>query len=51
MNAFDKHRKGIAAWCEECDAVFDSKWTIDIHKVEQGHKNIRITEFLITARV
>jgi hypothetical protein len=50
MNAFDKHHKRITAWCEECDAVFDSKWMADAHRAESGHDNIRITEFLITAR-
>jgi hypothetical protein len=50
MNAFDKHHKRITAWCEECDAVFDSKWMADAHKAESGHHNIRITEFLITTR-
>ncbi len=49
MNAFDKHRKSVTAWCEDCDSVFDSKWAADSHQEEKGH-NVRITEFLITGR-
>jgi hypothetical protein len=50
MNAFDKNRKGITAWCEDCDSVFDSKLMADMHKEKSGHHNIRITEFLIIGR-
>jgi hypothetical protein len=49
MNAFDKHRKSVTAWCEDCEDVFDSKWMADLHKEEKGH-NVRITEFLIIGR-
>jgi hypothetical protein len=49
MNAFDKHRKSVTAWCEDCDSVFDTKWDADLHQGEKSHK-VKIMEFWITSR-
>lgn len=44
MNARDKSRIGLTAWCEECDKVFDNKWDIDLHRGDKKHK-IKVIEF------
>ena len=49
MNAFDKHRKNLTAWCEDCNEVFDVLWTANLHRDQMGHK-IKVTEFWITGR-
>jgi hypothetical protein len=49
MNAFDKHRKSLTAWCEDCDGVFDTRWHANKHEEEKNHK-VKITEFWITGR-
>ncbi|HEX6562097.1 MAG TPA: hypothetical protein VFA15_00615 [Nitrososphaera sp.] len=49
MNAFDKHAKRLAAWCEDCDGVFDTKLEADMHRDQQGHA-VRTTEFWVTGR-
>lgn len=49
MNAFDKHRKGVTAWCEDCECVFDTRWDADAHRDEKGH-NVNVTEFWVTGR-
>lgn len=49
MNAFDKHRKSVTAWCEDCDSVFDTKWDADLHQEEKSHK-VKVMEFWITSR-
>lgn len=49
MNAFDKSSRGITAWCENCDQVFDNRWEAEAHQSEKGHR-IKITEFWITGR-
>jgi hypothetical protein len=49
MNAFDKHRKSVTAWCEDCDGVFDTKWDADLHQGEKSHR-VKIMEFWITSR-
>jgi hypothetical protein len=49
MNAFDKHKKGFTAWCEDCNEVFDMPWSANMHRDQKGHR-IKITEFWITGR-
>ena len=49
MNAFDKHRKNLTAWCEDCSEVFDVLWTANMHRDQKGHK-IKVTEFWTTGR-
>jgi hypothetical protein len=49
MNAFDKHRKTVTAWCENCNGVFDTKLDAEMHQSQKGHV-VRITEFWITGR-
>jgi len=49
MNAFDRHRKGFTAWCEDCSEVFDVAWVANMHRDQKRHK-IRVTEFWITGR-
>ena len=49
MNAFDKHRKSVTAWCEDCNYVFDTRWHANEHQEEKGHR-VKITEFWITGR-
>ncbi len=49
MNAFDKSRFSITAWCENCDRVFDSKWEVEAHKQETGH-SVHVTEFIVTGK-
>jgi hypothetical protein len=49
MNAFDKHRKSVTAWCEDCDCVFDTKWHANEHQEEKSHR-VKVTEFWITGR-
>jgi hypothetical protein len=49
MNAFDRHRKGFTAWCEDCSEVFDVVWVANMHRDQKGHK-IKVTEFWITGR-
>ena len=49
MNAFDKHRKNLTAWCEDCNEVFDVLWTANLHRDQMGHK-IKVTEFWIIGR-
>ncbi len=49
MNAFDKHRKGFTAWCQDCSEVFDQFWTASTHRDQKGH-NITVTEFWITGK-
>jgi hypothetical protein len=49
MNAFDKHRKAVTAWCENCDCVFDTKWDAEKHQKEENH-TVKVSEFLITSR-
>jgi hypothetical protein len=49
MNAFDKHRKNVTGWCEDCDSVFDNKWSADLHGEEKNHK-IKLVEFWTTGR-
>jgi len=49
MNAFDKHKKGFTAWCEDCNEVFDMPWSANMHRDQKGHL-IKITEFWITGR-
>ena len=47
MNAFDKHRKSVTAWCEDCDRVFDTQWHASEHQEEKSHR-VKVTEFWIT---
>ena len=49
MNAFDKHRKGFTAWCQDCSEVFDKFWTANTHRDQKRH-NITVTEFWITGK-
>ena len=49
MNAFDKHRKGFTAWCQDCSEVFEQFWTASTHCDQKGH-NITVTEFWITGK-
>ncbi|MFL6493037.1 MAG: hypothetical protein ACJ70O_08060 [Nitrososphaera sp.] len=49
MNAFDKHRKNVTAWCEDCDRVFDTQWDASEHQEEKSHR-VKVTEFWITGR-
>ena len=49
MNAFDKHRKSLTAWCEDCDCVFDTRWHADEHQEEKSHR-VKVMEFWITGR-
>lgn len=49
MKAFDRHRKGFTAWCEDCDEVFDRVSVANMHRDQKGHK-IKVTEFWITGR-
>jgi hypothetical protein len=50
MNAFDKHRKSVTAWCENCDCVFDTKWDADLHQEEEKSHRVKVMEFWITSR-
>jgi hypothetical protein len=49
LNAFDVSRKSITAWCEDCNLVFDERWTANAHKENEGH-TIKIAEFWITGK-
>jgi hypothetical protein len=49
MNAFDKHRKSVTAWCEDCDSVFDTRWHANEHQEEKSHR-VKVMEFWITGR-
>lgn len=49
MNALDKNRKGVTAWCEECGEVFDLELLANLHRDKTKHK-IRVTEFWVTGR-
>jgi hypothetical protein len=49
MNAFDKHRKNITAWCEDCGEVFDVQLMANLHRDQTGHK-VNVTEFWVTGR-
>jgi hypothetical protein len=49
VNAFDKYRKSIASWCEECNEVFDDLWSANLHHDQKKHK-IKITEFWINGK-
>jgi hypothetical protein len=49
MNAFDKHRKSLTAWCEDCDCVFDTRWHANEHQEEKSHR-VKVMEFWITGR-
>src|SRR5256885_7931271 len=35
MNAFDRHRKSLTAWCEDCNEVFDILWIANMHRSEE----------------
>jgi hypothetical protein len=50
MNAFDKHRKSVTAWCEDCDCVFDTRWHANEHQEEKKDHRVKIMEFWITSR-
>jgi hypothetical protein len=50
MNAFDRHRRKVTAWCEDCNSVFDEIGTADHHQAQKEHK-IKVTEFWVTGRV
>jgi hypothetical protein len=49
MNAFDRHRKSLTAWCEDCNEVFDILWIANMHRDKKRHR-IKVTEFWITGR-
>jgi hypothetical protein len=49
MNAFDKHRKSVTAWCEDCNGVFDTRWDANAHHEAKSHR-VKVTEFWITGR-
>lgn len=49
MNALDKNQRGFAAWCDDCDLVFDDKWETESHTKDSGHR-VRTTEFWIIGR-
>ena len=49
LNAFDISRKSITAWCEDCDLVFDDRWTANSHEENERH-TVRISEFWITGK-
>lgn len=49
LNAFDISRKSITAWCEDCNLVFDDRWTANSHKENERH-TIRVSEFWITGK-
>jgi hypothetical protein len=49
MNAFDRHRRKVTAWCEDCNHVFDEIGTANDHQAQKEHK-IRVTEFWVTGR-
>ncbi len=50
MNAFDRHRKKVTAWCDDCNLVFDEIGTANEHQFEKDHK-IKVTEFWVTDRL
>jgi hypothetical protein len=47
MNAFDKSRKSVTAWCEDCNLVFDTRWRANEHQEEKSHR-VKVMEFWIT---
>jgi hypothetical protein len=49
LNAFDKSRISITAWCEDCECVFDNNWEVEAHRQDKGHR-VRVTEFWVTGR-
>ncbi|UVS70581.1 hypothetical protein [Nitrososphaera viennensis] len=49
MNAFDKSRMSITAWCEDCECVFDNRLEVEAHRQEKGHR-VKVTEFWVTGR-
>ena len=49
MNAFDRHKKNVTAWCQDCNDVFDEIWAANAHHDQKGHK-LKVTEFWITGR-
>lgn len=49
LNAFDVSKKSVAAWCEDCNLVFDNKWAANSHKENEQH-TIKISEFWITGK-
>jgi hypothetical protein len=49
LNAFDISKKSITAWCEDCNLVFDDRWTANSHKENERH-TIRVSEFWITGK-
>lgn len=49
MNAFDKSRKHLSAWCMGCDMVFDTLFDAYFHRDKKKH-SITVTEFWITNR-
>jgi hypothetical protein len=50
MNAFDRHRRKVTAWCEDCNHVFDEIGTANEHQAKKDHK-IKVTEFWVTGRL
>jgi hypothetical protein len=49
LNAFDVSRKRVTAWCENCNLVFDDRWTANSHGENKSH-TVRISEFWITGK-
>jgi hypothetical protein len=49
LNAFDVSRKRVTAWCENCNLVFDDRWTANSHGENKRH-TVRISEFWITGK-
>lgn len=49
LNAFDISKKSVTAWCEDCNLVFDNRWTANSHKKNEHH-SVRVSEFWITGK-
>lgn len=49
MNAFDRSRMSITAWCEDCECVFDSRREVETHRQDKGHR-VKVTEFWVTGK-